>query len=136
MVARLTVDLEQRPGSPPARGIPETLLPGQATGVAGMRGLQGKRVLISGGSSGIGLATAQRFLEEGSRVFLTGLDGREVDSALAGLRPSGEVHGLACDVSLEGDVARMVAAARRALGGIDVLINNAGTARRDPFLAI
>jgi NAD(P)-dependent dehydrogenase (short-subunit alcohol dehydrogenase family) len=101
-----------------------------------MRGLQGKRVLISGGSSGIGLATAQRFLEEGSRVFLTGLDRREVDSALAGLRPSGEVHGLACDVSLEGDVARMVAAARRALGGIDALINNAGTARRDPFLAI
>jgi len=101
-----------------------------------MRGLRGKRVLISGGSSGIGLATAHRFLDEGSRVFLAGLDQREVDSALAGLRPSGEVSGLACDVSLEGDVARMVAAAHRALGGIDVLINNAGTARRDPFLAI
>jgi 3-oxoacyl-[acyl-carrier protein] reductase len=98
-----------------------------------MRGLQGKRVLISGGSSGIGLATAQRFLEEGTRVFLAGLDRREVDSALAGLGPRGEVYGLACDVSLEGDVARMVAAAHRALGGIDVLINNAGTARRDPF---
>jgi NAD(P)-dependent dehydrogenase (short-subunit alcohol dehydrogenase family) len=101
-----------------------------------MRGLQGKRVLISGGSSGIGLATAQRFLEEGSRVFLSGLDEREVDRALAGLRPNREVSGLACDVSLEGDVARMVQAAHRALGGIDVLINNAGTARRDPFLAI
>jgi NAD(P)-dependent dehydrogenase (short-subunit alcohol dehydrogenase family) len=101
-----------------------------------MRGLQGKRVLVSGGSSGIGLATAQRFLDEGSRVFLAGLDQREVDSALAGLRPSGEVSGLACDVSLQGDVTRMVAAAHRALGGVDVLINNAGTARRDPFLAI
>ena len=101
-----------------------------------MRGLQGKRVLISGGSSGIGLATAQRFLDEGSRVFLAGLDQREVDSALAGLRPNDEVSGLACDVSLESDVARMVAAALRSLGGIDVLINNAGTARRDPFLAI
>jgi NAD(P)-dependent dehydrogenase (short-subunit alcohol dehydrogenase family) len=101
-----------------------------------MRGLRDKRVLISGGSSGIGLATAQRFLEEGSRVFLAGLDRREVDSALAGLRRSGEVSGLACDVSLEGDVARMVEAAHRALGGIDVLINNAGTARRDPFLSI
>ena len=52
-----------------------------------MRGLQGKRVLISGGSSGIGLATAQRFLEEGSRVFLAGLDKQDVDSALAGLGP-------------------------------------------------
>ncbi len=101
-----------------------------------MRGLQGKRVLISGGSSGIGLATAQRFLEEGSRVFLTGLDRQEVDSAVAGLSRSGEVSGLACDVSLEGDVARMVEAAHRALGGIDVLINNAGTARRDRFLSI
>ena len=101
-----------------------------------MRGLRGKRVLISGGSSGIGLATAHRFLDEGSRVFLAGLDQREVDSALAGLRPNDEVSGLACDVSLESDVARMVAAALRSLGGIDVLINNAGTARRDPFLAI
>src|SRR5215813_1862228 len=105
-------------------------------GTARMRGLQGKRVLISGGSSGIGLATAQRFLEEGSRVFLAGLDRREVDGALAGLRRSGEASGLACDVSLEGDVARMVEAAEGALGGIDVLINNAGTARRDPFLSI
>ena len=101
-----------------------------------MRGLRGKRVLISGGSSGIGLATAQRFLEEGSRVFLAGLDEREVDSAVASLRPGGEVSGVACDVSLEGEVARMVAAAHRALGGIDVLINNAGTARREEFLAI
>jgi NAD(P)-dependent dehydrogenase (short-subunit alcohol dehydrogenase family) len=101
-----------------------------------MRGLQGKRVLISGGSSGIGLATARRFLEEGSRVFLTGLEHRQVDSALAGLGGDGEVSGLACDVSIEGDVARMVAAALRALGGIDVLVNNVGTARRDPFLAI
>ena len=101
-----------------------------------MRGLRGKRVLISGGSSGIGLATARRFLEEGSRVFLAGLDKREVDGALAGLRPGGEVAGLACDVSLEGDVARLVEAAGRALGGIDVLINNAGIARRGPFLSI
>src|SRR6266516_2668535 len=101
-----------------------------------MRGLRGKRVLISGGSSGIGLATGHRFLEEGSRVFLTGLDPREVDSALAVLGPSGEVSGLACDVSLEGDVARMIEAAHRAFGGIDVLVNNAGTARREEFLAI
>jgi NAD(P)-dependent dehydrogenase (short-subunit alcohol dehydrogenase family) len=101
-----------------------------------MRGLRDKRVLISGGSSGIGLATAQRFLEEGSRVFLAGLDRGEVAGALDGLRPSGEVSGLACDVSLEGDVACMVDAAEGVLGGIDVLINNAGTARRDPFLSI
>src|SRR5262245_54382676 len=104
MVARLSVDLEQRPGRRPARGSPETLLPGQATGVAGMRGLRGKRVLISGGSSGIGLATAERFLEEGSRVFLCGLDPREVEAAVAGLAAGGDIAGLACDVSVEADV--------------------------------
>jgi len=101
-----------------------------------MRGLRGKRVLVSGGSSGIGLATAERFLEEGSRVFVCGVDPGEVEAAVASLNPKGEVSGLACDVSLEADVARMTGAAARALGGVDVLVNNAGVARRDPFLAI
>ncbi len=48
-----------------------------------MRGLGDKRVLISGGSSGIGLAAAARFLEEGSRVFLCGIDPAEVEAAVA-----------------------------------------------------
>jgi 3-oxoacyl-[acyl-carrier protein] reductase len=101
-----------------------------------MRGLRGKRVLISGGSSGIGLATAARFLAEGSRVFLAGLDRSEVDRALAALAGQGEVTGLACDVSAERDVGELADAARQALGGVDVLVNNAGTARRDPFLSV
>lgn len=101
-----------------------------------MRGLTGKGVLITGGSSGIGAATARRFLEEGARVFLCGLDAGEVATVVAGLEPLGEVAGLACDVSDEADVARLVTAAEDTLGGIDVLINNAGTARRDPFLEI
>jgi 3-oxoacyl-[acyl-carrier protein] reductase len=101
-----------------------------------MRGLRGKRVLISGGSSGIGLATAERFLEEGSRVFVCGVDADEVAAAVARLAPRGEISGLACDVSAEADVARLMVEATRALGGVDVLVNNAGIARRDPFLAI
>jgi NAD(P)-dependent dehydrogenase (short-subunit alcohol dehydrogenase family) len=101
-----------------------------------MRGLRGKRVLISGGSSGIGLAAAARFLAEGSRVFLCGADPAGVEAAVAGLAPGGEVSGLACDVSAEVDVTRLTQAATRALGGVDVLVNNAGIARRDPFLAI
>jgi len=101
-----------------------------------MRGLRDKRVLISGGSSGIGLAAAARFLDEGSRVFLCGVDPAEVEAAVAGLAPGGEVRGLACDVSAEADVARLTQAAVRALGGVDVLVNNAGIARRDAFLAI
>lgn len=101
-----------------------------------MRGLAGKRVLISGGSSGIGAATARRFLEEGARVVLGGLDQDEVDATVAELAPLGEVSGVAGDVSAEADVTRLVDGAIAALGGIDVLVNNAGTAWREPFLEI
>jgi NAD(P)-dependent dehydrogenase (short-subunit alcohol dehydrogenase family) len=101
-----------------------------------MRGLAGKGVLVCGGSSGIGLAAARRFLEEGSRVFIAGLEPEEVAAAVAGLREHGEAGGLACDVSQEAEVARLAAAAGAALGGVDVLANNAGTSRRAPFLEI
>jgi NAD(P)-dependent dehydrogenase (short-subunit alcohol dehydrogenase family) len=101
-----------------------------------MRGLAGRRVLISGGSSGIGLAAARRFLEEGSRVFIAGLDAGQLDEAVTGLRPSGEIAGLAGDIAAEADVARITGAAWEALGGLDILINNAGTARRSAFLDI
>ena len=101
-----------------------------------MRGLAGKGVLISGGSSGIGLAAAQRFLEEGSRVFLAGLEPDGVDAAVAGLRSRGEVSGMACDVSQEAEAARLAEAADAALGGVDVLANNAGTSWWAAFLEI
>ncbi|HEX9063761.1 MAG TPA: SDR family oxidoreductase [Streptosporangiaceae bacterium] len=99
-----------------------------------MRGLRDKGVLISGGTSGIGLAAAERFLQEGARVFVAGLAPAEVAAAVAVLAPLGQAGGQACDVSETGQVAGLVAAAVEALGAIDVLINNAGTARRDPFL--
>ena len=101
-----------------------------------MRGLRDKGVLVSGGTSGIGLATAERFIEEGSRVFVSGLDQGEVAAAVAVLAQHGDVAGLACDVSAESDVGRLVDTAEEALNGVDVLINNAGTARRDRFLDI
>jgi 3-oxoacyl-[acyl-carrier protein] reductase len=101
-----------------------------------MRGLRDKRVLISGGSSGIGKATAQRFLEEGARVFLCGLDPREVEAAVAELQAFGPASGLPADVSREADVTRLTDSARTALGGLDVLINNAGIAWREPFLSM
>jgi len=101
-----------------------------------MRGLTGKGVLVSGGSSGIGEATVRRFLEEGSRVVFCGIDADEVRDVVSELAPLGSAHGLVCDVSVEGDVVRLVAEAERVLGAIDVLINNAGIARRDRFLDI
>jgi len=101
-----------------------------------VRGLRGKAVLISGGSSGIGEATARRFLEEGARVFLGGLDHDQVVMVVENLSPLGEVWGTATDVSEESGVAGLVRAAAEALGGIDILINNAGVAWREPFLDI
>jgi NAD(P)-dependent dehydrogenase (short-subunit alcohol dehydrogenase family) len=101
-----------------------------------MRGLRDKGVLVSGGTSGIGLAAAERFLEEGSRVFVSGLDAAELDAAVAVLAQRGQAAGVACDVRSEADVARLVEAAEATLGGVDVLVNNAGTARRDAFLEI
>jgi 3-oxoacyl-[acyl-carrier protein] reductase len=101
-----------------------------------MRGLAGRGVLISGGSSGIGLAAARRFLEEGCRVFLCGLDPDEVEQAVSGLAEYGHVSGISCDVSLEADVARLVEAAETALSRVDVLANNAGTSVRSAFLEI
>ena len=97
-------------------------------------GIRDKGVLISGGTSGIGLATARRFLDEGARVFVSGATQEEVEKALADL--DGSADGAGADVADERAVAGLVDHASRFLGRIDVLINNAGIARKSPFLAI
>lgn len=101
-----------------------------------MKGLQGKGVLVAGASRGIGEAAARRFLEEGCRVFICARGAAGVDEAVRELGVLGEVDGMACDVSDPGDVERLVEAAERFLGGIDVLANNAGVAWQEPFLDI
>src|SRR5205823_1953093 len=99
-----------------------------------MRGLEGKRVLITGGASGIGAATAARFLKEGSAVVV--LDG---DSP-ARERIRHELPELAgtvdADVSDFKQVQAALEDAVRLMGGVDVLINNAGISIRHNFLDI
>jgi NAD(P)-dependent dehydrogenase (short-subunit alcohol dehydrogenase family) len=102
-----------------------------------MRGLSGRAVLVSGGTSGIGLAAAQRFLEEGCEVFVTGHSSEDLTRALDTLSGStGLAGGLVLDVRDVASVPAAVDAADEACGGLAVLANNAGIARRTPFLQI
>lgn len=101
-----------------------------------MRGLANKGVLITGATSGIGLATAHRFLEEGARVFINGRDGPRFEAALRSLEDVGSVAGAVADVRHEADVERLVGAAEAWLGRIEVLINNAGIGHPEDFLSI
>ncbi|HEU0113236.1 MAG TPA: SDR family NAD(P)-dependent oxidoreductase, partial [Thermomicrobiales bacterium] len=93
-------------------------------------------VLITGGSRGIGKATVARFLDEGARVVACARDAAELDRTVQELAPRGWVHGVPCDVSQPVEVARLVDAAAAALGGIDILLNNAGIAWEQDFLAM
>ncbi len=99
-----------------------------------MRGLSDKRVLITGGARGIGRATAARFLQEGSRVVVLDRD----ESALAEVTKElpGLSHGLRADVSQAEEVDRAFGELEETLGGLDVLVNNAGISIRHRFLDV
>lgn len=101
-----------------------------------MRGLAGTHVLVTGGTRGIGLTTARRFLDEGARVHLCGPVESDVAAAVATLPGLGDVGGSVCDVSDESAVLTMVSERVEAWGHIDILINNAGVSWREPFLEI
>lgn len=101
-----------------------------------MRGLQGKGVVITGGSRGIGRATAQRFLEEGARVFIGGLEADEVAETVHTLAVHGPIAGMAGEISDEQQVKRFIAAAEETLGGINILLSNAGIVQKERFLDI
>ena len=91
--------------------------------------LSAKRILITGGASGIGLATAERFAKCGAQVVINDLPGNSALTAeVERLRSAGlSVFAEAADISSETDIKSMVASAISRLNGLDYLINNAGT---------
>jgi len=99
-----------------------------------MRGLQDKRVLITGGASGIGAATAERFVSRDARVVVLDHDPegrRSIREQLPGLEGV-----IAADVSNPDEVERAFEELDGIFGGLDVLINNAGISLRHDFLDI
>ncbi len=104
-----------------------------------MRGLKDKRVLITGGASGIGAATATRFLEEGSRVCVLDRDDAacaRIKHELASRGDGGITSAIIADVTDLMQVEAAFAEAIRLMDGVDVLINNAGISIRHKFLEI
>ena len=95
-----------------------------------MARLQGKRTLITGGTSGIGLETARRFLEEGARVAITGLSKDGLDGARKQL---GEVVVIEADAGNAADQPKVAGQIQNAFGQLDVLFLNAGIAELKPL---
>ncbi|MEG3177773.1 SDR family oxidoreductase [Sphingomonas sp. RB3P16] len=89
-----------------------------------MTRLQGKTALITGGTSGIGLATAKRFVAEGAYVFITGRRQAELDKAIDEI--GGAVTGIRSDVASLHDLDRLFDVVRDKRGGLDIVFANAG----------
>lgn len=104
-------------------------------------GLQGKAALITGGSKGIGLATAIRLSKEGASVAIAARGESDLKAAAALLADAagegaGEVMYIVADVTNPDDCERVVASAAERFGRLDILVNNAGSAAGRPFEAI
>jgi NAD(P)-dependent dehydrogenase (short-subunit alcohol dehydrogenase family) len=93
--------------------------------------LEGKIALITGGNSGIGLATAKQFVNEGAYVFITGRRDPELAAAVKEIERN--VTGVQGDVSNLGDLERLFAQIKREKGKLDIVFANAGVAKYAPL---
>jgi NAD(P)-dependent dehydrogenase (short-subunit alcohol dehydrogenase family) len=96
-----------------------------------MSRLEGKVALVTGGTSGIGLATAKRFVREGAWVFITGRREKELASAVAEIGRN--VTGVQGDVAKLADLDRLYARIREEKGRLDIVFANAGVAKYGRF---
>jgi len=91
-----------------------------------MAQLKGRVALITGGGSGVGLATAKLFLAEGAHVAIAGRDAEKLRKAAAELNGGALLLAQPCDVTVPAQVQALVEAATKKFGRIDILVNNAG----------
>jgi 3-oxoacyl-[acyl-carrier protein] reductase len=100
-------------------------------------GLKGKIAVVTGGSDGIGRATALRLAREGANVAVCARRQEPLDQTAAELRKAGaQVLAVSADMSKKADIDRFIKAVIERFGRIDILVNNAGTSARGKFLEI
>ncbi|OIO91054.1 MAG: hypothetical protein AUK03_11990 [Anaerolineae bacterium CG2_30_64_16] len=100
-----------------------------------MRRFEGQRVIVTGGANGIGKATVARFATEGATIVLTDVDGAAAEATARQIaaETGATVHPFAADVSVRADDLATVQFALAKMGGVDVLVNNAGIYYEDHF---
>lgn len=91
--------------------------------------IQGKRVLITGGSSGIGKEIARRLLARGAHVLIAGRRMSAIQATVKELGGAGVINGIAADITVPEGRASTIEATLAAFGGLDILVNNAGGVR-------
>lgn len=99
-----------------------------------MQRFSGKVAVVTGGAQGIGLACTRRFLDEGGRVLVADTQAEEAAEAVRSLGHQDGFHYVRTDVTRRAEVERMIATAVEVFGGVDVLVSNAGAAKKIPLL--
>jgi NAD(P)-dependent dehydrogenase (short-subunit alcohol dehydrogenase family) len=100
-----------------------------------MDGFEGRGTVVTGGASGIGLATATEFVRRGARVVLSDVDQPALEHAVNSLRAEGfDAHGVVCDVRHLDEMVHLADESFRLLGRVDVVFSNAGIVVAGPIM--
>src|SRR5690242_2717506 len=99
-----------------------------------LKRLEGKTAVVTGGTEGIGLATARLFVKEGAYVFITGRRQKELDEAMKAI--GSNVSGVQGDIAKLADLDRLYDTVSKVKGQLDIVFANAGVGEFVPFEAV
>jgi NAD(P)-dependent dehydrogenase (short-subunit alcohol dehydrogenase family) len=98
--------------------------------------LSGKVAVVTGAARGLGRACAGRFLQEGAKVVICDINAARLAETAKEIGQPDNLHSVEADITKRADVERLVAAAVKTFGRLDIMLNNAGIARNQPLLEI